>query len=410
MRVNLLIVIALFLATGQAVYGQDGDIAGVHDPCLIKDGDTFYLFCTGGTMPMRKSTDLQTWERLGTALASLPTWAAETIPGTKGAWAPDIAYFDGEFHLYYSLSTFGSNHSCIGLATNRTLDPSSDKYEWKDQGVVVRSRRSDNFNAIDANVVIDDSGQPWLSFGSFWSGIKLVRLNRQTGKTDGPMTHIAGRNGGAIEAPFIVRRRGLFYLFVSFDSCCKGVNSTYKTMVGRSRRVTGPYVGIDGRKMTDGGGSLVLSSHGRVKGPGHNAVITEDGIDYLVHHFYDASNNGKATLQIRPMLWSARGWPVVGEPGVLTKLKKTASTAGRFQHSVNYGKSAPISLLPSGNINTPTNAATWTQNGPVLRLRWPRRDAPGGAWTDECFVSPDGKWYVGRNQQGGIIRGVRAVE
>lgn len=303
-----LVQIICFSAIG---FAQNGDIVGVHDPCMIKDSDAYYLFSTGRGIPMRKSHDMETWTRIGSGIPRLPAWATELVPNAKFPWAPDISFFDGEFHLYYSVSTFGSNRSAIGLATNTTLDPNSPSYAWKDQGVVVQSDRNGDFNAIDPNVVLDERGQPWLSFGSFWSGIKIVRLDGETGKPEGDLIHIAGRNGGAIEAPFIIRHGRWFYLFASFDNCCKGANSTYKIMVGRSDKVEGPYVDSEGTKMTDGGGTLVLGSHEDVRGPGHNAVFSEGGKDYLIYHFYDASNGGKPTLQIRPLRWTEADWPTV---------------------------------------------------------------------------------------------------
>jgi arabinan endo-1,5-alpha-L-arabinosidase len=189
----------------------------------------------------------------------------------ENPWAPDISFFDREYHLYYSISTFGSQRSCIGLATNKSLDPASLDYRWTDEGkVVVSMPGRDDFNAIDPNLVLDERGQPWLSFGSFHGGIKIIRIDPRTGKPLPPdlnMVTIAARpGGGAVEAPFVVFRGGHYYLFVSFDHCCRGADSDYKIMVGRSRRVVGPYLDRAGVPMVRGGGTLVLSGHGRSPG------------------------------------------------------------------------------------------------------------------------------------------------
>lgn len=389
---------------------QTGDVVGIHDPCVIKVGKAYYLFSTGGRIQARKSDDLRSWKSLGDTLPELPEWTERFVPDAEDRWAPDISYFNGKFHLYYSVSTFGSNRSCIGLATNITLDPASSKYKWEDQGMVVASRpETDKFNAIDPNIVIDERNQPWLSFGSFWNGIMLVRLDSKTGKPTDRLLHIAGRHGGAIEAPFIIRHGKWYFLFVSFDSCCKGVESTYKVMVGRSNKVDGPYLDLAGKQMSEGAGTLVLSGNRNIRGPGHNSVLTVGGVDYIFHHYYDSDNSGRPTLQIRPLVWSTDGWPMAGEPGVLSENRpdSTVTMTGKWLHSVEFGKENAITLLQNGKINREDAKATWMLKGSTLQLRWPRADAPKGTWIDECIVNPNGEWYVGRNQQGLLIRGRR---
>jgi arabinan endo-1,5-alpha-L-arabinosidase len=293
----------------------------VHDPAVIEAGGEFVLFSTGRGVPMRRSRDLATWEPAGRAFADdVPAWAREAYPGARGLWAPDIAFFGGRYHLYYSVSTFGSQDSAIGLATSPTLDPGDPAYGWTDRGPVVESRRGrDAFNAIDPNVVIDAEGRPWLSFGSFFGGLRIVPLDPATGKppADAPKpVAIATRGPGenALEAPFIVRRGEWYYLFASFDHCCRGARSDYNIRVGRSRAVTGPYVDADGVPMLEGGGTLVLEGAGRYRGPGHNAVVSDARGDWLVHHTYDAEQGGRAVLQVRPLTWDGRGFPVAGEP------------------------------------------------------------------------------------------------
>lgn len=296
-----------------------GTLRRVHDPVIIKAEDAYYLFHTGAGIPVRKSDDLMNWKFAFPAIVfpSLPRWAAEMIPGAGDIWAPDISYFNGKYHLYYSVSTFGRNRSLIGLVTNTSLDSTADEFRWVDEGMVVESFPSDNYNCIDPNVVLDEDGTPWLSFGSFWSGIKMRRLDAETGKPsdDDPTLYSLARrtvNSGAVEAPFIIRKGDFYYLFVSFDSCCRGVDSTYHVMVGRSENVTGPYVDRDGTPMLNGGGTQVTFPTERWRGPGHNAILQEDDADYIVYHAYDAENNGIFTLRIAPLVWDADGWPSIG--------------------------------------------------------------------------------------------------
>lgn len=294
-------------------------VRGVHDPVIAKENGVYWVYSTGRGVPIRRSRDLLHWDSVGRVFTNAtPPWALDSVPGVQFPWAPDIAYFNGRWHLYYSLSTFGSQRSAIGVATNAVLDPSDARYRWEDQGQVVKSVTGDSHNAIDPNVAFDADGAPWLAWGSFWTGIKMRRLDPATGKlsaTDTTLHSLAARGTfGAIEAPFIVRRGAWFYLFVSFDACCQGSASTYNVRVGRASAITGPYVDRAGVAMMNGGGTVVLAGSGRVRGPGHNAVLQDGDRDYMVHHFYDDLARGTPTLQIRPITWSEDGWPQVGEP------------------------------------------------------------------------------------------------
>ncbi len=327
---RLFVKFCLALAVASSVWAQtptrktealQGDIRQVHDPTVIKEGGTFYLFSTRAGIAIRCSQDLVQWRLCGDVFAHLPAWAVKDVPGLRGIWAPDISYFNGKYHLYYSVSTFGSNRSSIGLVTNATLDPASEKYRWQDQGKIVSSNNTDDWNAIDPNIVLDEVGEPWLSFGSFWSGIKLQKIDIATGRLsqkDTKLYSLASRPRspqlpGAIEAPAIIRRSGYYYLFVSFDFCCRGVESTYNLRVGRSKAVSGPYVDREGKSMMEDGGTLVLKGGTRWRGPGHCAILQDKGGERLVYHAYDAEARGASTLRIAPLTWDADGWPTVKE-------------------------------------------------------------------------------------------------
>jgi arabinan endo-1,5-alpha-L-arabinosidase len=293
----------------------------VHDPSMIKQGDTYYVISTGdehyyqGNIQIRSSTDLVSWKLVGVVFEAKPDWITAELGSTPpNLWAPDIAHFNGKYYLYYAGSSFGTNNSVIGLATNATLDPNSPDYKWVDQGMVTRSLPSFDWNAIDPNLTFDAGGAPWLALGSFWTGIKMQRLDPSTGKvssTDTKLYALASRGGGPIEAPAIVYREGYYYLFVSFDFCCRGANSTYKIMVGRSTSITGPYADRSGKRMDQGGGTLVLESKGRYHCPGGQAVYLDSGTYRLVHHYYDALANGMPKLQIHDLAWTDDGWPIV---------------------------------------------------------------------------------------------------
>jgi arabinan endo-1,5-alpha-L-arabinosidase len=305
-------------ATSGELYDIDWTLSGnltAHDPVIIKQEDTWYVFATGVGITMKRSEDGTHWENVGPVFRPQPEWNRQMIPFNDGnLWAPDIFYYQGKYYLYYSVSSFGSNTSAIGLATNVTLDPADPDYAWVDEGVVIHSTSADNYNTIDPNVAQDRDGNLWLSFGSFWSGIKLISLDPETMKpaADSTLHSIASKPGNtAIEAPFIVERNGYYYLFVSFDYCCRGVDSTYRIMVGRSQEITGPYVDRDSNGMMEGGGTLIDKGDERWKGPGHNAVYQQAHSAILVNHAYDKQNVGRPTLQIRPLYWDADGWPTL---------------------------------------------------------------------------------------------------
>jgi arabinan endo-1,5-alpha-L-arabinosidase len=225
-----------------------------------------------------------------------------------------VIWRDGRYWLYYSISSWGRNDSAIAVVSNATLDPTDPEFAWKDEGVAIRSLSADNFNAIDPAVLFDAEGRLWMVFGSFWSGIQLVELDRNTGRRlsdDSPIFRVA--YSPQIEAPCIVRHRDRYVLFVNWGRCCRGVDSTYEIRVGRSRQITGPYLDRDGVEMQSEGGTLFLSTEGRFIGPGHAAVLTAGTNQWLSYHFYDGARRGAPTLGIRELEWDEAGWPLAGD-------------------------------------------------------------------------------------------------
>jgi arabinan endo-1,5-alpha-L-arabinosidase len=330
-----LLAAAALLIAGTAATGQTlndrlkGDLAPVHDPVIAREGDRYYLFSTGlgegrgRLIASRTSPDLANWAEAGPIFQQIPGWAQQAVPGAKNLWAPDISFVNGRWRLYYSVSTFGSNRSAIGLATSPTLDPKAPNYGWRDEGLVLMSTEKDDFNAIDPSFIRDREGRHWLSLGSFWSGLKLFALDAKTGKPADPKAKpyaIASRPvpRGApapLEAPFIIDHGGWYWLLASYDYCCKGAASTYYTVVGRSKAITGPYRGRDGSSMLEGGGTVFLRADlpekQRFRGPGHPGAFRDrNGTWHVVYHAYDRENKGAPTLRIAPIRWDAEGWPV----------------------------------------------------------------------------------------------------
>ncbi|HEY0001013.1 MAG TPA: arabinan endo-1,5-alpha-L-arabinosidase [Actinoplanes sp.] len=277
----------------------------VHDPTVVKAPDGTYLVAyTGNNIGLKTSRDLVDFAEAGPAFPDGAPWTTKYTDGSAALWAPDLSFHNGKYFMYYSASTFGSNHSAIFLATSTTGKQGS----WQNQGLVLESAKSDNFNAIDPNLYVDSSGRWWLTFGSFWSGIQQVELKPGTGKPLSTTVRlVAGRGGGAIEAPILAQHGSYYYLWVSFDRCCQGAASTYRIMVGRSTSPEGPFVDRAGTPMATGGGTEVLAGHGSIHGPGHQAILTDGGSDLLVYHYY--ADNGNSLLGINKLEYDAAGWP-----------------------------------------------------------------------------------------------------
>ena len=250
------------------------DTLMAHDPVMAFEDGTYYLYATGHGISMATSKDRNTWTVYPKGvLERVPQWTFDSVPDFKGhIWAPDIIKWHDKWWMMYSCSLFGVNTSAIGVMSNVTLNPQADDYYWQDHGPVVVSHKQDNWNAIDPNIVIDDNDKPWVVWGSFWDGIQMAPLDDTMHILSGykpqtiarryapgsepdepnPTSKFAGPN--AIEAPFIFKHNGMYYLFVAWDYCCRGSLSNYRVAVGRSLSVSGPYQDRSGKDMRLGGG------------------------------------------------------------------------------------------------------------------------------------------------------------
>ncbi len=307
-----------------------------HDPTIVRGDDgLWYMFSTDAAAGVdrvpagahvRTSPDLVDWTFRGTALDGVPEAAAEWS-GAVGLWAPEVVRWpvpdaDGapRWHMYYSASTFGSRTSAIGLAT--ASDPGG---AWTDRGIVIATHHDrDDVNAIDAAIVFDRAGRPWMIYGSFFGGIHAVELSPDTGMRlrDEPGTLIARRPrsvDGAIEGAYVIERDGRYFLFVSYDSLA----DSYSVRVGVSDRITGPYLDRQGRDMTSPEaadaeitGTKVLGGLRFARGagliaPGHNSIFTDGDDTFMVHHVRLADDPTQHEAQVRRVHWTASGWPVV---------------------------------------------------------------------------------------------------
>jgi len=198
---------------------------------IVKCKDEYWVFYTGRGVPSYHSKDLAKWERGPAVFKAAPEWIAKIVPENRNMsyWAPDILKLGDRYLLYYSVSSFGKMTSAIGLATNPTLDPNDPAYQWTDQGFVVRTQEGDNHNAIDPSVFHDSDGSLWMTYGSYWSGIKLLQLDPQTGKRLAPDSKLFSiAYNESIEASYLCRHDDYYYLFVNWGSCCQGPKGSRK--------------------------------------------------------------------------------------------------------------------------------------------------------------------------------------
>ena len=326
-------------ALAVAVWGQHQgrrpfttDTPMVHDPVMAYEDSLYHLYCTGIGIQHMTSRDRKTWTIDPTPVMTvMPQWTHDSVSGFQHhVWAPDIIRWHNCWWLAYSCSTFGKNGSAIGLLST----PSLSAPVWNDEGCIISSREGrDEWNAIDPCFVIDDNDQPWMTWGSFWDGIQLIRLDTTMHVAKGeqprtiarryasdaknvsanPTSKYAGTN--AIEAPFIYRHGGWYYLFVAWDYCCRGALSNYRVAVGRSRTVDGPYLDRNGVDMRQGGGTLVFEGDKKeYEAAGHSAVYTLNGQDIFICHGYSIAHNGASMLIQRPVRWTEDGWPEICNP------------------------------------------------------------------------------------------------
>ncbi len=310
------------------IVDRSSEVTPIHDPAIAKQGDTYYVYSSSPLASFYTSPDMRTWTRAGQVFDQFPPWVTEELPNPDHIGAPDIVFYGGRWVLYYQSHIGGTCNAGMSFATNVTLDPSDPDYEWIDHGLVLRSTPLfENldlicgvddvwYNAIDPHLFVDDDGTPWLVFGSTLGGLFLVEIDPVTLRpTQHPRDFIilAARDllqeDPIIEAPYIIRRGGYYYLFLSHNSCCQREETKYKILVGRSRNLAGPYVDRDGVSLLEEGGTVLIEREGSLIGTGHADVYSEGGYDWLVHHAYDSEQDYEPVLNIRRLVWDDAGWP-----------------------------------------------------------------------------------------------------
>ena len=313
-----------------ASYSQIGDTDPVLDPSIIRQGSTYYAFSTdvagypgNGSIPIHCSQDKVNWVSCGSVFPDgMPEWVQQKVPGVVGLWAPDISYFNGEYHLYYNGSKLHTQETVIGLATNVTLDATDPAYKWIDRGMILRSTKGDDFNALDPTILIDSDKSVWLTYGSYWSGIKQRQIDAATGMllaSNRTRYDLATRPGvphNPIEGASLIHHGDYYYLFVSVDYCCEQNNAqnNYKQAVGRSKSPHGPFVDEKGTRMMSGGGTVLLQGNKTWNAPGGGTAFfdSDHGESLIVFHAHNLDKRNMPYQWLKTLQWK-NDWPVIGD-------------------------------------------------------------------------------------------------
>jgi arabinan endo-1,5-alpha-L-arabinosidase len=322
-----------------------GTLQTCADPTIIrgqqKGDNTWYMYCTTDPLndqdkaasgdyrfhliPILKSVDLVEWTYVGDALAERPAWAKSDA----GLWAPEVVYFSNKYYLYYTVNevdgaALPGGGSAIGVATS---DSPTGPFTHAPRPVVEphappccpKERRW----VFDPEVIVDDSGNKYIYYGSYSGGISVRRLSAD-GLNSEVSSQVELTTAHRYEGANVIKRGEYYYLLGSATDCCRGPLTGYSVFAGRSKSPTGPFVDKEGVGLTLGrvGGTPALSLNGnRWVGPGHHTIVTDfGGQDWIIYHAIDRNNPylpprpSGDLLNRRPVLMDAldwvEGWPV----------------------------------------------------------------------------------------------------
>lgn len=423
----------------------------VHDPAIIKEGEYYYSYSTDvgygvavrPGLQVRRSKDLVQWTYVGWVFNSLPAMGSAFISSAGGTpfnalWAPCIVKVGSEFRLYYSLSSAVPRLSVIGLAT-----ASNPQGPWTERGLVVTSKNDAviQTNAIDPSVIVTNTGEHWMMYGSGWDGIYTLRLNPATGlaaTTDDRGVRIAnrgftgGRYNGNIEAADLIYNPTLnkYYLFIAYD----WIDTKYNVRVVRGDNPTGPFYdfnGVDANTNVDHGPMIIapykFAGHSGYQGTAHSTAFSDGAGQYFIAHQARPGNDKFfMNLHVRKLFWTTDGWPVasperyawekdslisqqdvIGEWERIVLNYNIVPGYAEEQLSPDFQSSVNLTINVGGILNN-NSADTWTYTAPWLQLNW------SNGTTEKVFVQKGRDWenkkansiiFTGLNNTGTAIWG-----
>jgi arabinan endo-1,5-alpha-L-arabinosidase len=315
---------------------------------------------------------------------------------------------------------------------------------WVDNGVVFKSQEGDNYtvNAIDPDIIFDDKGQPWMVYGSYFGGIFISKVDKNTGKLENPAdegTLIAQRKNMnfGIEGPEIMYNpdTDYYYLTLSYE----WLEDTYNVRTARSKNITGPYLDYNDSDMVDTTdesfntgnkivGSYSFDNDNGWQGTGHNGLLEADGEYFLIHNARAVEDLYWSHLHVRKIVWTEDGWPVVSPERFAGETEQKISEANiignweqillpRYEDSLQASKQ--IQLLKNGRIKD-DEKSSWKLTGEnLLKLSIYNPDAaPDGYSTYNLKVIPAWDWenwngtlvFTGMDQDGTVLWGKKQLE
>ncbi|HVH86928.1 MAG TPA: family 43 glycosylhydrolase [Terriglobales bacterium] len=398
----------------QIALADGTSIESCPDPSIIhgqQPGDTFwYIYCTNEIfhdgsplhlIPISKSQDLVHWTYSGDVFQQMPSWVA----ADGGVWAPDIQYFNGKYYLYYAVSNTTIPGSAIFVVTS-----SMPTGPWNaSTAPVVASSSAPCCSGlrmtIDPAVAQDDNGQRYIFYGTYTGGISARTLSAD-GMSSLPETEVQIAVPNRYEAPYIVKRNGYFYLFVSASNCCNGPLTGYAVFAGRSQNILGPYMDRDGFSLLDarvGGTPTLVMNGNRFVGPGHNAILTDAaGQDWMLYHAVDLDKpffaNGWTR---RPVMLDAIDW-IDGWPRVRNQAGPSDNAQTAPVVVAGHPNAHVTSPAPFDTPGAPISALSDEFSGSALSRQWswirpPAPTAYAVAGGTLRFDTQPGALYVGSN-------------
>lgn len=346
----------------------------VHDPSVVYDNGMYYIF--GSHMAWAKSPDLKNWETFSMNINSEynklfgKEWEeycyTQNNPNLNGnLWAPDVIYNKKmeKYCMYMSVNGSDYNSAIVLLTADQIEGPyeyvgpvvfsgfnteshpveKTDVYKVLGEGADLtryQTTMNTKLNAIDPCVTYDKDGNLWMSFGSWFGGIYMMKLDEETGLRDYSTTYetvpnesdayyghkLAGGFTVSGEGPYIIEKDGYYYLFLSYGGLV--AEGGYQMRVFRSEAITGPYVDEAGNSAVYSKnvnnlfenvglrlmGSYDWSGNREIRvAQGHNsAFVGEDGEIYLVYHtrFAEGKNGVKEAHEVRvqQLAVNQEGW------------------------------------------------------------------------------------------------------
>ncbi|QLG40950.1 family 43 glycosylhydrolase [Paenibacillus sp. E222] len=377
----------------------------VHDPSVIKVGDTFYIF--GSHLQVAKSKDLMNWDSVASGVTDdnpvVPNVTKEFAEALQWAqtdtlWAADVIQLaDGKFYMYYNACKGDSPRSALGVAVADNIEG-----PYKDQGILLKSGMWDEIsedgtiydatihpNVVDPDVFFDKNGKLWMVYGSYSGGIFILEMDETTGKplpNQGYGKKLTGGNHSRIEAPYMLYspETDYYYLYLSYGGL--GADGGYNIRVARSKTPDGPFLDAEGNDMINVkadkdkplfddrsiepfGVKLLgnflfqrqIGDPGTGQGigyvsPGHNSayVDAETGKQFLIFHSRFPGRGEEHEVRVHEMHMNSEGWPVVSPYRYAALEENTAElttqeVAGQYKW-VNHGKEITPEIKSSQTV------------------------------------------------------------